>query len=238
MADVLVETVSGVALLTINVPDRRNAITVDLAAHIEAAVTELSEDPSVCALVITGAGKAFCAGADRRLLGAADESTLRSVYRAFSVVRAAPMPTVAAVNGPAVGAGLNLALACDVRIAASSAVFDSRFLQIPIHPGGGHLWMLERLVGPQVAAAMTVLGQPVSGEQAARIGLAWQCVPDEMVVEASRTLCERLAGSPNPALARRIKRTLRASPGLPAYEDALELELAEQLGSIADPDLR
>lgn len=238
MADVLIETVGGVALLTINVPDRRNAITVDLAAHIEAAVTELSEDPSVCALVITGAGKAFCAGADRSLLGAADESTLRSVYQAFSVVRASPMPTVAAVNGPAVGAGLNLALACDVRIAASSAVFDSRFLQIPIHPGGGHLWMLERLVGTQAATTMTVLGQPVSGEEAVRIGLAWQCVSDETVVEASRKLCQRLAESPRPALARRIKGTLRASAELSTYRDALELELAEQLASIRHPDLR
>ena len=198
MPQVLTEKAGGVAVLTLSAPERRNAITLDLAAELEAAVTELARDPSVAALVITGAGQAFCAGADRGVLASADEDALRAVYRSFLAVRAAPMPTIAAVNGPAVGAGLNLALACDARVAATSAVFDARFLQIPIHPGGGHLWMLQRLVGPQAATAMTVLGQPVSGEQAVRIGLAWSCVPDGAVIEASRELCRRLAESPAP----------------------------------------
>jgi enoyl-CoA hydratase len=235
MPDVLTEQAGGVAVLTLNAPQRRNAVTPELAAELAAAVGQLSRDPSVAAIVITGAGQAFCAGADRQILADADEQALRSVYQSFLAVRAAPVPTIAAVNGPAVGAGLNLALACDVRLAAASAVFDARFLQIPIHPGGGHLWMLQRLVGSQAATAMVVLAQPVSGAEAVRIGLAWQCVPDEMLLEASRGLCRALAESPTPVLARRIKSSLRASAALSAHEDAVELELAEQLASTRHP---
>jgi enoyl-CoA hydratase len=96
------------------------------------------------------------------------------------------------INWPAVGAGLNLALACDVRVAAESARFESRFLQLPIHPGGGHSWMLNQLVGPRVAAALYLFDQPISGREAERLGLALKCVTDEDLLLACQRLCQRL----------------------------------------------
>lgn len=145
---------------------------------------------------------------------------------------------MAAVNGPAVGAGLNLALACDVRLAGRSALFDARFLSLPIHPGGGHLWMLERLVGPQAAAAMTLFDQPVPGELAVQIGLAWRCVDDESLRESAIEFCGKLTQSPTPALARTIKQSLRASIGNIDHDAAVELELVAQLDSMRHPAFR
>lgn len=238
MAVVSVENRDGVGLLTLEDPDHRNAITLSMAGEIEAGLAALAGDPHVAAVVVTGAGPSFCAGADRGLLAAADEDALRRVYGAFLAVRRCPLPTVAAVNGAAVGAGLNLALACDVRIAARSARFDARFLQLPVHPGGGNLWMLQRLVGSQAAAAMVVFDQPVSGADAVPLGLAWSCVPDGEIVSAALAFCARLGNSPTPALATQIKATLRASSDMVAHEDAVELELRAQLESMRSPAFR
>lgn len=238
MAVVSVENRDGIGLLTLDDPEHRNAITLAMAGEIEAGLAALADDPRVAAVVITGAGTSFCAGADRALLAAADEDALRRVYGAFLAVRRCPLPTVAAVNGPAVGAGLNLALACDVRITARSARFDARFLQLPVHPGGGNLWMLERLVGSQAAAAMVVFDQPVSGPDAVRLGLAWSCAEDGAAVPAALAFCARLSGSPTPALATRIKATLRASAAIVTHEDAVELELRAQLDSMRSPSFR
>jgi enoyl-CoA hydratase len=238
MTVVSIENCDGIGLLTLDDPDHRNAITLAMAGQIEAGLAALASDPGVSAVVVTGRGPAFCAGADRQLLAAADEEALRRVYGAFLTLRRCPLPTVAAVNGPAVGAGLNLALACDVRIAARSARFDARFLQLSVHPGGGNLWMLERLVGSQAAAAMVVFDQPVSGADAVQLRLAWSCVPDGEVVTSALAFCARLAGSPAPALATRIKATLRASSEIAAHEDAVELELREQLDSMRSPAFR
>ena len=238
MVAVSVENRDGIGLLTLNDPDRRNAITLAMAGEIEAGIAALVADPRIVAVVVSGAGSSFCAGADRQLLAAADEAALRRVYGAFLTVRSCPLPTVAAVNGPAVGAGLNLALACDVRIAARSARFDARFLQLPVHPGGGHLWMLERLVGSQAAAAMVVFDQPVSGADAVPLGLAWSCVSDDEVVSSALAFCSRLANSPTPALAKHIKATLRASGEIVTHEDAVELELRAQLESMRSPSFR
>ena len=125
--------------------------------------------------MITGEPPAFCSGADVAALGSLSEQkhdgerrAIGSIYEGFLRVLRSSLPTVAAVNGPAVGAGLNLALACDVRLAGESARFDTRFLRIGLHPGGGHTWMLDRAVGPQAAAAMVLFGAPVDG--AARRG--------------------------------------------------------------------
>lgn len=238
MTVVSVENRDGIGLLTLEDPDHRNAITLAMADEIEAGIVALTADPRVAAVVVTGGGPSFCAGADRKLLAAADEESLRRVYGAFLAVRRCPLPTVAAVNGPAVGAGLNLALACDVRIAARSARFDARFLQLPVHPGGGNLWMLQRLVGSQAAAAMVVFDQPVSGVDAVPLGLAWSCVADSAVVSAALAFCARLAHSPTPALATQIKATLRASSEIVAHEDAVELELRAQLESMRSPRFR
>ena len=126
-----------------------------------------------------------------------------------------PLPTVAAVNGPAVGAGMNLALACDVRIAGAAARFDPRFVKIGLHPGGGHTWMLERAVGPQAAAAMVLFGVAVDGARAVEIGLAWSCHPDAELLDAAIAFAQGAARAPVPLLGR-VKETLRAGrPGSP-----------------------
>ncbi|MCB0964737.1 MAG: enoyl-CoA hydratase/isomerase family protein, partial [Acidimicrobiales bacterium] len=146
----------GIAFVTLDAPDRRNAFDLAMCDDMVLAFDALEADPVVGAVVVTGAGSAFCAGADLSHLGDAQREGLLAVYEGFLRVARSPLPTIAAVNGPAVGAGMNLALACDVRLVGRSGRFDTRFLQLGIHPGGGHTWMLRRLVGPQTAAALVL----------------------------------------------------------------------------------
>ncbi len=220
-----------IAVLELNDPRRRNAISLEMVRELGVELAALSEDRELRAVVVTGAGDTFCAGADRRLLREANEESLRAVYDAFMWVREFPLPTIAAVNGPAVGAGLNLALACDVRIAGTAAVFDSRFVHIPIHPGGGHTWMLHRATDAQVVAAAVVLGTPLSAEEAVRVGLAWKCVEDAELMNAAMAMAHRVVDAPRSLLAS-IKQTARDVPELPSHEEATEVELARQLASI------
>ncbi len=137
----------GVALLTVDAPATRNALTLDLSAQLAAAVTAAEQDPAVHVVVVTGTPPAFCAGADLTSLAEADEAGLRSIYDGFLAVARCPLPTIAAVGGAAVGAGLNLALAADVRLAGPRAKFVARFLDLGLHPGGGMTWMAQRAVG-------------------------------------------------------------------------------------------
>jgi enoyl-CoA hydratase len=178
--DVLLERRGGVAVLTVSDPTRRNALTLDLSDRLARAVGECDRDTSVHAIVITGAPPAFCAGADLDALAAAGESgsatDLHRLYAGFLAVANASLPTIAAVNGPAIGAGLNLALACDLRLVGPGASFDARFLQLNIHPGGGMTWLVQRAVGPQTAAAMTLFGEPLKAQEAVRTGLAYRLV--------------------------------------------------------------
>src|ERR1700709_525962 len=141
---VLVQVENHVALITVNDPERRNAVTAEISAGLRAAVDAAEANTDVHALIVTGAGKAFCAGADLTALGAATEDGLRVIYDGFLALANCTLPTIAAGNGPAVGAGLNLALAADVRIAGPSAMFDPRFQKLGIHPGGGATCMLPR----------------------------------------------------------------------------------------------
>lgn len=237
MAVVTVREADGVGVITLDDPLHRNAISLELADELIAAVDALQARPSVHALVLTGADSTFCAGADRQLLAAAEESVLTAIYAPFLHVRRCSLPTVAAVNGPAVGAGLNLALACDVRVAATSAVFDARFVKIPIHPGGGCTFMLRELAGPQAATALTLFGAKIDGAQAARIGLAWECVPDDQLLPAALQLCAVAARAPR-ELVVQIKSTLTAGEAWNDHGEALEYELREQLSSMHTPEFR
>jgi enoyl-CoA hydratase len=225
----------GVAVVTLSDPRRRNAVSLDLAGELGEVLTQAEADPRVGALVVTGEGTSFCSGADRDALRRADETVLRRVYEAFLRVRNSPLPTVAAVNGPAVGAGFNLALACDVRIAGESALFDPRFVGIPVHPGGGHTWLLARAAGPQAAAAMTLFGHAVDGPSAARLGLAWTCVPDAELLSTAVDFCRSVAAAPR-QLVREIKDTLRTAPALADHAEASEFELRRQLASVGRPE--
>src|SRR5206468_11560637 len=125
------------------------------------------------------------------------EGGMRSIYEGFLPVGRSSLPTIAAVNGAAVGAGMNLALVCDIRLAARRAKFDTRFLQIGLHPGGGHTWMLDRIAGPQTAAAMVLFGEVLDGEAAVNAGLAWRVVDDDALLDTARALAQRAASAPH-----------------------------------------
>ena len=163
MADVAVHTTitDRVAVLTLSHPARRNALNIALSALLAEAVQAAADDPEVGAIVVTGEDPAFCAGGDLAELATAGPAQLKTVYAGFLALADCPLPTIAAVNGAAVGAGLNLALATDLRLAGPRASFDSRFLQLGLHPGGGYTWMAQRVLGPQGAAAMTLFGEAV-----------------------------------------------------------------------------
>lgn len=241
--ELFVEIDSGVALITLDAPERRNSFTMDLVAELCAALDSIEEDPSVRAVVITGAPPAFCAGADLAslaMLGPDADPELREVqvrqlYEGFIRVGKCPLPTIAAVNGAAVGAGFNLALACDVRIAGASARFDPGFLKLGIHPGGGNTWMLQRLVGPQVAAAMILFGESVDGPTAERIGLVWRCVADDQLIDTAISLAERAATVASTELAVEMKQTLREIVDITDHEGAVNREIKAQMWSMTLP---
>ena len=231
-----------VALITVNDPDRRNALTDEMSGRLRDAVEQAEADPDVHAVVITGAGKAFCAGADLSALGAAGgeaaESGLQRLYDGFMAVGACRLPTIAAVNGAAVGAGLNLALAADVRIAGPGALFDARFQKLGLHPGGGATWMLQRAVGPQVARAAVLFGMRFDAESAVRYGLALSVADDP--VAAALELAAGPAAAPRDVVLT-TKATMRAtaSPGsldTEQHELAMRTELGPQATSIRSPE--
>lgn len=236
METVLVDRRGGVAVLTLNDPDRRNALTLPMSARLAELVGECEADPGVSAIVVTGAPPAFCAGADLSVLGESREEGLRGIYAGFLAVARCSLPTIAAVGGAAVGAGLNLALAADVRLAGPRARFDARFLQLGIHPGGGMTWMLQRVVGPQAATAMTLFKQVPDAAEAERIGLALRAVEGDhdAVVDAAVALAEPAAAGPRD-LVRSIKRTLRTTERMAGHDDALDVELTAQLASMETP---
>ena len=237
MDRVLLEVDKGVALITVNDPDRRNAVTDEISTGLRIAVKDAQDDPLVHAVVVTGAGKAFCAGADLSALGAAAEDGLGRLYDGFIAVADCTLPTVAAVNGPAVGAGLNLALACDVRIAGPAALFDARFQKLGIHPGGGMTWMLQRAVGPQLARAALLFGMRFDADAAVSHGLALEVADDP--VAAARELAAGPASAPREVVIA-TKATMRAT-GSPGSVDtelhavALRAELGPQAKSIQAP---
>lgn len=231
------ELTNGVGTVTLNDPDRRNALSADLVAGIIGAFDQLEADPTCAAVIVTGAGTAFCAGADLGDLSRVGEDGLRQIYEGFLRVARSPLPTIAAVNGPAVGAGMNLALACDVRIVGTSGRFDTRFLRLGIHPGGGHTWMMRRLAGPQTTAAMVLFGEVVRGEDAVRRGLAWDCVADDELLARCHELAAGAAGSP-PELVQRIKASAAAVADLDDHDEAMQVELTAQLWSMTDPVFR
>ena len=235
MKHLRVDRDGGVAVVTLDDPDRRNALSAGMVPEIVATFDELETDASVGAVVVTGAPPAFCAGADLSHLGSADRAGLGSVYDGFLRVGRSPLPTIAAVNGAAVGAGVNLALVCDVRMAGASARFDTRFLKLGLHPGGGHTWMMRRVAGPQATAATVLFGEVLDGEAAARHGLAWRCVPDDALLDEARTMAARAAAAPR-ELVKRTKQTIATMAGVDGHDEAVAIELDVQVWSMQQPD--
>ncbi len=231
---VLTDIADGVATLTLNNPDERNTLTAPLVAEIIAAMELFEADESVGAVVVTGTPPAFCAGANLGNLAEATGESLGRIYEGFLRVARSPLPTLAAVNGAAVGAGMNLALGCDVRIVADTAKLDTRFLQLGIHPGGGHTWMLRRIVGPQAAMAAVVFGQVLDGREAERIGLAYRSVPSESLLDVAHEFAAKAASVPR-ELAIATKQTIQAMADIDDHPAAVARELEPQLWSTQQP---
>ena len=234
MSLVVVSHSEGVATLTLNNPAERNTLTEPMVAEIVAAMDEIESDQSVGAIVVTGTPPAFCAGANLGNLAEAGEESLGAIYEGFLRIARSPLPTLAAVNGAAVGAGMNLALGCDVRLAARRAKFDTRFLQIGLHPGGGHTWMLRRIAGPQTAMAAVIFGEVMDGEEAARVGLAHRCVDDDQLLGVAQAMAARAASAPR-QLVIETKRTIQAMAGGDEHPAAGKRELDPQLWSTKQP---
>ena len=234
MSLVLLDKSDGVATITLNNPGERNTLTAPMVAEIIAAMDDIEADESMGAVVVTGAAPAFCAGANLGNLAEATGDSLKNIYEGFLRIAYSPLPTLAAVNGAAVGAGMNLALGCDVRVAARRAKFDTRFLQIGIHPGGGHTWMLRRIAGPQAAMATVIFGDILDGAEAERIGLAWKCVDDDQLLSVAHEMAARAASRPRELL-KVTKRTIQDMAHVSEHPAAVERELDPQVWSTRQP---
>lgn len=239
MTEVRWETSDGIAVVTLAAPERRNALTVEMAREMEAAFDEIDARDDVGAAVVRGSGGSFCAGAHLGVLGEAardplDDDAQRDIdalYGSFLRVGRCRTATIAAVRGAAVGAGLNLALATDLRIVARDARLISGFLRIGVHPGGGHFTLLSRAAGRDAAAAVGLFGHEIDGERAAALGLAWQAVDDADVEATALQVAARLGK--DPALARRMTASFRREAGPPAtsWDVGLEIERGPQMWS-------
>jgi enoyl-CoA hydratase len=240
----------GIALLTLNDPDRLNAMSEAMGRAIESAVAALKDEAELRVAVLTGAGRAFSAGGDLDMLvrmakaGNADPGGLTRdahgafmghFYRMYLSVRDLPVPVIAALNGAAIGAGLCVALACDLRIAAREAKLGLNFTQLGIHPGMAATWTLPRIIGSAQAAELIYTGRLIDGEEAARIGLANRAVPREETLAAALALAAEIA-SAAPVAVRGAKRSL-ATSGASDLDGQLGREAAEQALCYESADL-
>ena len=234
MALVLTDISDGVGTLTLNNPDERNTMTHAMVEEILAAMDVFESDENVGAIVVTGTPPAFCAGANLGNLSEATGDSLGVIYEGFLRIARSPLPTLAAVNGAAVGAGMNLALGCDVRIVSERAKLDTRFLQLGIHPGGGHTWMFRRIAGPQATMAAVLFGQVLDGAEAERVGLAYKSVPADDLLDVAHEFAARAASAPR-ELVIETKKTILAMADVDEHPDAVARELTPQLWSTKQP---
>ncbi len=234
MSLVEVSIADRVATLTLNNPAERNTLTAPMVDEIVAAMDSIEADDGVGAIVVTGTAPAFCAGANLGNLAESTGSSLGRIYAGFLRIADSPLPTLAAVNGAAVGAGMNLALGCDLRIAGRRAKFDTRFLQIGIHPGGGHTWMMRRITGPQATMAAVLFGEVMDGVEAERVGLVHRCVDDDQLLSVAQETAARAASAPR-ELSVIVKRTIQDMAGIDNHPGAVERELEPQLWSTRQP---
>jgi len=239
---ILFEVQDGYAAITLNRPDRLNCFNPEMHERLRDALGEVKRRSDIRAVLLTGAGRGFCAGqdlADRVVAPDAEPVdlgyTISTHYNPLiRTLRELPRPIVCAVNGVAAGAGANIALACDIVLAARSASFVEAFCKIGLVPDSGGTYFLPRLVGTARAMGLALLGDKLSGEDAERWGLIWRCVEDAQLMDAARAIARQLAAGPTKGLAE-IKRAMAASLGnmLDAQLD-LERDLQRELGRTED----
>ncbi len=240
----------GVRLLTLNDPGRLNALGEAMGQAIAATARELAGDATLRVLVLTGAGRAFSSGGDLKMLDAMSRAGRASpggetraqqhaamlrFYRLFLSLGELPVPTIAAINGAAIGAGFCLALNCDLRIVARDATLALNFARLGIHPGMAASWIAPRLAGPAHAAELLYSGRRISGEEAARIGLANRALPGEQVLESALETAAAIAAA-GPAAVRATKRSLRES-ATATLDAQLDREAREQAIAYESADL-
>jgi len=238
---VLVRRDSGHHVLTLNRPERLNAFTDAMHEELRAAIHDAEADENCRALLLTGAGRAFCSGQDLndRLLKPGEKPVPRESLEKYynplvRKLRALPFPVVAAVNGAAAGAGANIALACDIVIAARSASFTQSFARVGLIPDSGGTYILPRLIGEARARALMLTAQPVPAAQAAEWGMIWRCVDDDQLMPEAAALCAQFATAPTQGLAL-IKRALDAS-ATNALDAQLDVERDLQRDAVISPD--
>ncbi len=206
---ILTETRGAVRLIRLNRPQALNSFTADMVKELLPAMDTAAADPAVRALIVTGAGRGFCAGQDLNAPGAKPENgqapDLQGIIEGMWAplaqrLRGMPVPVIAAVNGVAAGAGANFAIGCDIVLAARSASFIQAFSKIGLIPDAGGTWLLPRLVGRANAMALAMTGDKLSAEEAVRMGLIWRCVDDATLMDDAWALAERLAAMPTRAL--------------------------------------
>ena len=214
---ILVERRAGYRIVILNRPERLNAFNDAMHLALRQALAEAEADENCRALIITGSGRAFCAGQDLndRLVKPGEKlppsTSLEQYYNPLvRKLRSLPFPVIAAVNGVAAGAGCNVALACDIVLAGRSASFVQSFARIGLIPDSGGTWFLPRLVGDARARGLALLAEPLPAEKAEQWGLIWQCVDDTSLLAEAQKLCEHFASAPTQGLAL-IKRALDAS---------------------------
>lgn len=233
----------GVGLLCLDAPEKRNAMTPQLTAEFQRAVDRLQRDEAVRAVVLTGTGTTFCAGGDLETLQAQLEWTpeqnrrhMAEFYRAYLSILRLEVPVIAALNGHAIGAGVCLALGCDIRLAAAGAKLGVTFLNLGLHPGMGTTHLLPQAVGYANAAELIFTGRVVDAEEALRMGLVSRVVPASELLEASLAIAREIAAKPsNPV--RMAKRAL-VRQKLSDLEAALDYEAAAQMNSFASAEMR
>jgi 2-(1,2-epoxy-1,2-dihydrophenyl)acetyl-CoA isomerase len=241
-ANILFERSAAIARLTLNRPERLNSFTVQMHAEVRDALEQVRADAACRVLILTGAGRGFCAGqdlTDRAVCpGGAATDLGESIERRYKplvlALRALPMPVIAAVNGVAAGAGANLALACDIVIAARSATFIQSFCKVGLVPDTGGTWFLPRLIGGARAIGSAFLGDKLAAEQAADWGLIWRCVGDAEFAAAVEELAHRLAAAPTRALARMKEAIYSSGERSLAQQLDIERDYQSELGHSRD----
>jgi enoyl-CoA hydratase/carnithine racemase len=233
----------GVVILTLALPERRNAMTAELTAAWGEAIAGLRGDRSVRAIVVTGEGSAFCAGGDLSWIGESPDLTVDTIrdrmlpfYRTWLSIRELDVPSVAAVNGHAVGAGLCLALACDLRYAARGAKLSAPFTQLGMHAGMAATWLLPEAVGVARARELLLTGRAVEAEEAERIGLVNGVHDGDVLLDKTLEVAARIAGAA--PIATRLTTAGLRTGGHPSMEDALQYEALAQPVTFATEDLR
>jgi len=213
---VVLETRHGnIVHLLLNRPEKLNALSAELSTALNDALDRLSSDESVRVVVLSGAGRAFCSGGDLAAIGRGRERNevheigpiLRSGMQMVLKMRLMPQPVIAAINGPAAGAGMNVALAADIRIASDAATFGQNFSRVGLYPDYGGTYLLPQLVGPSIAAEMFYTGEMIDAQTALRLGIVSRIVPLAQLESEVKTLAEKIAQAP-PIAVRAIKKAL------------------------------